>query len=938
MRSIIKNTLNLFVPNKPPNPTQGAGNARRLPLRDIERDDIPRYPPFIRGFPTVEVFHLLEMQAELIDKIRSSLGMSHESFNEILLPVIENLAAFVHLLPASEAHHHKGAGGLFRHALETSLYSARASKGPIFAVDGTPKFRRDTEPLWRLACAIAGLLHDIGKPLTDMIVTNKDGSQVWSPHLHPTLHEWLITNNIDRYFLRWNAARHKEHESAAHLVFNDLVPRHVRAHLSTPDARVFKQLSDAVLIQSRIGNKIAGMMSLGDRTSVAADMKNHNIDMDQFAHGIPVERYVFDAIRRLVNSGRWKVNEHGGKVWHLHDGTFIAWRELGDLHALLDEDEIPGIPRDPATLADVLIDGGFCEPQILKVEGEERRRRYWDVKPEGVPSKLEMLRFNSHTYVFTTEPPAAINGVVEGFECARRDATLVINQDTGEILNHRELSRDDDTVNDGADTITSVNGENNTDGSDNTVVQSSEPASKASPPKPSETETSSDLNSIGVSSALSMFAATPTESAGDVNKGSGEQSSSAPAQDTPAQKPPQSTSKAEAEKRPEPTKPPPPQAKPGPDTPAISGIPGGIIKPKEGLPSKKTTAPDNSHASFLQAGKTNDKPTAPAGTPATALEDTLKEFPNAAKHLKSLLDADKAGALASTGASLAIPFPAGIRLLGEQDDVMKALKQDGAIDLDPVMPGIGVRKVQGQNCVILTQELSAALLEALNAAGQEAPPLGPTPANVKVKAKKTKQNIVKARPVKPVKPVEPEAITEPAKKKTSPPKSEPPEPTTKTEKEPRQNFMPGKPSKPKREPVEPAHAEPAVQVSERTKEDLQRLIHEQRAPQERTPEREMEVEALREKNPTVDDVIKRLINMMLSGEGPWLAGPVIRRGNALEVCIKTLDKIKDSHPQHGKRSMELVMRRYGLNARNGVIQLKEPVKNKGRSIDNVNEA
>jgi conjugal transfer pilus assembly protein TraI len=32
------------------------------------------------------------------------------------------LAAFVHLLPASQAHHHRGAGGMLRHSLEVALF------------------------------------------------------------------------------------------------------------------------------------------------------------------------------------------------------------------------------------------------------------------------------------------------------------------------------------------------------------------------------------------------------------------------------------------------------------------------------------------------------------------------------------------------------------------------------------------------------------------------------------------------------------------------------------------------------------------------------------------------------------------------------------------------------------------------------------------------
>ncbi|MDA1379306.1 TraI domain-containing protein [Plesiomonas shigelloides subsp. oncorhynchi] len=80
---------------------------------------------------------------------------------------------------------------------------------------------------------------------------------------------------------------------------------------------------------------------------------------------------MFDAIRRLVKTGKWKVNEPGAKVWHLNQGVFIAWKQLGDLYSLISHDKIPGIPRDPDTLADILIERGFAVPNTVQEKGSE---------------------------------------------------------------------------------------------------------------------------------------------------------------------------------------------------------------------------------------------------------------------------------------------------------------------------------------------------------------------------------------------------------------------------------------------------------------------------------------------------------------------------------------------------------------------------------------
>src|SRR5690625_3597588 len=110
----------------------GREESKTQPI-PIEHEEIPRYPPFAKGLPVVDIDKLLETQAELIERIRSILGFNKEEYAHLVLPVIERYAAFVHLLPASEAHHHRGAGGLFRHGLEVAAFAAQFSEAMMFS-------------------------------------------------------------------------------------------------------------------------------------------------------------------------------------------------------------------------------------------------------------------------------------------------------------------------------------------------------------------------------------------------------------------------------------------------------------------------------------------------------------------------------------------------------------------------------------------------------------------------------------------------------------------------------------------------------------------------------------------------------------------------------------------------------------------------------------
>jgi hypothetical protein len=120
-----------------------------------------------------------------------------------------------------------------------------------------------------------------------------------------------------------------------------------------------------------------------------------------------------------VRTGTWQANIPGAKVWYLHQGIFIVWKPLDELYDLIRQDKIPGIPRDPDTLADILIERGFAVPNRVKEKEEEAYYRYWEVCPQPLqksendkPVKLLMLQLQSPELVFTTEPPAPIEGEV----------------------------------------------------------------------------------------------------------------------------------------------------------------------------------------------------------------------------------------------------------------------------------------------------------------------------------------------------------------------------------------------------------------------------------------------------------------------------------------------------------------------------------------------
>src|SRR5699024_5926786 len=203
---------------------------KRFQAPDDDFEDVPRYPPFMKGLPAAPVDRIMATQTELIGRVKQAVGVRDRDFEAIYAPLIRNYAAYVHLLPASESHHHRGAGGLFRHGLEVALWATQGSDHIMFAVGQPPEQRRHLEPRWRCGVFLAALTHDLGKPMSDLSVVDETGKHEWSAQVE-SLEQWLARIDTRRYFLHWRSRRHKRHESLTPLVLPRVMTNELMAYL-----------------------------------------------------------------------------------------------------------------------------------------------------------------------------------------------------------------------------------------------------------------------------------------------------------------------------------------------------------------------------------------------------------------------------------------------------------------------------------------------------------------------------------------------------------------------------------------------------------------------------------------------------------------------------------------------------------------------------------
>ncbi len=388
--------------------------------------DTPRWPPFMQGLPNVTPDELLATQQTVIDRLRESSKLDKLTFDLYILPCIYNYARFVHLLPASQEHHHRGAGGLLRHGLDVASRASGFAYATAFAApDTVPSRKKDLEIRWRNACLLAGLCHDIGKPIADLDVIDKDGESIWDP-FDPTTHyltDFLEKHKIENYYLRWRKGRHRNHEDSSGMIFPRIVPGTTLSWIGHHDPETRFQVYQYVTRgnASPNTNRFRDIVQKSDKGSVLADVRESFSSMPSGTVGFTPHRHIVEAMRHLFGTGAWKVNQVGGRVFVTDHGLFIAWTGNAggaDVAQYLRDNQIPGITHDPDGLAVDLLDIDVAEPFI----SGETRLRYWRVT-FSVPSEngavanltINCLKIRDPEYLLDTYV-APIPAVIEDFD------------------------------------------------------------------------------------------------------------------------------------------------------------------------------------------------------------------------------------------------------------------------------------------------------------------------------------------------------------------------------------------------------------------------------------------------------------------------------------------------------------------------------------------
>ena len=350
----------------------GIGSAVRLRRGTIEShsgDPVAPSPAYQAPEPTLPILSGVQVldhtrTTEAVARIRALSGLNEGTWCGHIEPLILQCAELVQLLPASESHHHADPGGLWIHLVETATAAVKLRQGLILPpgcdADDVSRHRHR----WTAAVLIAALLHDIGKPVSDVRV------KLYGPGINGT--PWnamagAMTNTQARaYAVHFPAEQERDyarHEQLGALLIQRLVAPRTMAWLGE-DAGLIKEILQFLSGDQREGH-LAQVIKRAETASVRANLLTGPRTRFATARAVPLIERLMEALRRMLAEGAMlPLNRPGAAGYVYGDDIWFAAARLANAtrEYLRAHESAAGIPGEDKNdrLFDAWQDYGAC--------------------------------------------------------------------------------------------------------------------------------------------------------------------------------------------------------------------------------------------------------------------------------------------------------------------------------------------------------------------------------------------------------------------------------------------------------------------------------------------------------------------------------------------------------------------------------------------------
>lgn len=349
---------------------------------DIQYLDMASDSGAVTAAPIGEVIERVE---PLIQRLYHEIGWAKEDFEPLIRPMIVRYAKYVHLLPASESHHHARLGGLLVHGLEVAIEAARLTRETVFDLDR--ESLRDTESrakrhrIWPAAAACGALMHDLGKALVDLIVERADNGKEWK-RFRSSLSDWIVNEGVKQYTVEWRPGpRLRRHEPFGPLLTDRIIGNDLLCLMDDHGDDIFEEMLLGALEEVEGANGLGRIIKDADSTSVRRDRDAQSKRWREgSAGGHPIVNRTLEAFQGLLADGTWQPNSVGGCIWVTREGVFLNWgNAVAHARGWLRENQSTGtIPSDAGVIADLLLDAKIAKHRSM---ADGSHSRSWMVKP-----------------------------------------------------------------------------------------------------------------------------------------------------------------------------------------------------------------------------------------------------------------------------------------------------------------------------------------------------------------------------------------------------------------------------------------------------------------------------------------------------------------------------------------------------------------------------
>jgi hypothetical protein len=330
-----------------------------------------------KGIINYSVNDILEWKKDIILRIRQATRYGDDHFDKYYLPLIKTYSEHVHLLPASEYHHHRNTGGLLSHGLEVGLHSLELFISRKINTSKEGQELCDFDPRLDLISFIVGISHDFGK-IADMTITDDSQNLCWKL-FDKKLPDWLRQNGIDHYQVRFEQRKHNSHKNmSVFFASSYLLTPELRDYLLAGDQMAIKRIIEAILGTSST-NVFQQCLAKADQASVKKYMKSApRLPSPAVNAGLAPHEHLCLAMSRLFAEETWKINIPGEVGWLIENELYLSWpRAAQEATKLLAADATPRIPHDPEIVAQTLSDWGI-------INERSKNNPYWIITPGGM--------------------------------------------------------------------------------------------------------------------------------------------------------------------------------------------------------------------------------------------------------------------------------------------------------------------------------------------------------------------------------------------------------------------------------------------------------------------------------------------------------------------------------------------------------------------------